>query len=55
MFYKVELITQKKNFCKCFRVSNSKSVIILRNSILLLDFVTWELQTLKDGVFYEYS
>ena len=33
MFYEVELPTQKKNFCKKFRVSNSKYDFILRYSI----------------------
>ena len=34
MFYKAELVTQKKNFCKHFQVINSKSDVILGNSIL---------------------
>ena len=34
MFYKLELVTWKKNFCKDFRVSNSKYDVILGNLIL---------------------
>ena len=48
MFYEVELVTREKNFCKNFRVSNSKVDVILRNSILELDFVTREFRTSKD-------
>ena len=32
MFYDVELVTWKKNFYKTFRVSNSKSGVILCDS-----------------------
>ena len=45
MFYKVELVTRKKNFFKKFRVNNSTCDVILRNSISYLDFVTWEFQS----------
>ena len=34
MIYEVELVTQKKNFYKNVRVSNSKIGVILCNSIL---------------------
>ena len=33
MFYEIELVTQKKNFFKSFRVSNSKFDVILFNSV----------------------
>ena len=33
MFYEVEIVTQKKNFCKTFWVGNSKCDVILRYSI----------------------
>ena len=33
IFYKVDKVTQKKNFCKTFRVRNSKCDVILHNSI----------------------
>ena len=33
MFYEVELVTQKKNFCKKIRFSNSKCHVILYNLI----------------------
>ena len=46
MFHKVELVTQKKNFYKTFRVSKSKCDVILRNSISELDFATGEFGTL---------
>ena len=42
MFYEVELVTRKKNFYQNFRICNSKCNIILHNSIVLLDFITWE-------------
>ena len=45
MFYKVELVTRKTNFCKNVRVSNSKCDVILRNSISELNFVTREFRT----------
>ena len=54
MFYEVELVTREKHFGKNFRVSNSKVDVILRNSILELDFVTREFRTSKDiGEFVE--
>ena len=31
MFYEVELVTRKKNFCKSFRVISSKYDVILRS------------------------
>ena len=40
MFYKAELVTQEKNFCKNFQASCSKCDVILRNSISQFDFVT---------------
>ena len=45
MFYKVELVTRKKNFCKIFWVSGSKSDFMLSNLIWQLDFVTGEFRT----------
>ena len=45
IFYKVELVTRKKNFYKHFRVSNSKCDVILRNSDSQIDFVTREFRT----------
>ena len=42
IFHEVELVTQKKNFYENFRVSNSKCDVILRNSVLQLDFATQE-------------
>ena len=45
IFHEVELVTQRKNFYKNFRVSNSKCDVILRNSVLQLDFVTREFRT----------
>ena len=33
MFYEIELVTQKKNFYKNFRVGNLTCDVILRNSI----------------------
>ena len=33
IFYKIKLVTRKKNFYKNFRVSNSKCDVILRNSV----------------------
>ena len=41
--YKVEFVTQKKDFHKNFEISKSKCDVILRNLISLLDFVTQEL------------
>ena len=40
MFYEVKLVTWKKNYCKNFRISNSKYDVILHNSISQLEFVT---------------
>ena len=40
MFYEVELVIQKNNFYKNFRVSNWKYGVFLRNLVSKLDFVT---------------
>ena len=45
MFYKVELVTRKKNIHKHFQVSSSKCDVILRNSVSQLNFVTGEFRT----------
>ena len=45
IFNEAELVTRKKSFYKNFWVSNSKCYVILRNSVLYLDFVTWEFRT----------
>ena len=45
IFYKVELVTRKKNLYKHFRVSNSKCDLILRNLVSKFDFVTREFRT----------
>ena len=45
IFYKIVLITQKKNFFKKFRDSNSNCDVILGNLISQLDFVIREFQT----------
>ena len=46
MFYKIELVTQKKNLYKNFRVSNLNCDVILRNLISKLDFLTPQFLTL---------
>ena len=43
--YEGEIVTRKNNFCKKFRVSNSKCNVIFCNSISQLDFVTQEFRT----------
>ena len=45
MFYEVELETREMNFFKNVRVGNSNCDVILRNSVLQLDFVTREFRT----------
>ena len=45
IFYKVELVTRKKNFYQNFWVSNSKYDVILCNSVKQLDLVTREFWT----------
>ena len=48
IFYEVELVTRKKNFCKNFGVSNSKCNVILGNSV----FVTREFQSKQSNTYF---